>query len=94
VWLGDCRVPISSPPYLFSLYTMSDFTPPPLFPPGNNESNTMDTGGVIIIHGETPHPAVGPEHAPCHIHHRVDPDAATAQNPSFPDQELKKLVRS
>ena len=56
----------------------------------------MDTGGVIIIHGETPHPAVGPEHAPCHIHHRTDPDpnATNAQNPPLPDQELKKLVRS
>ena len=62
VWLAKKHRGLAS--YRFtasSLYAMADLNPHPLFPPANAGGNAADSGGVTIIHGEIPPPAMGPE---------------------------------
>ena len=64
---------------------MADFTPPPLFPSTNTESNEADAG-VTIIHGEFSGPAVNVgivSYIPVHVD--PDPDTTKAASPPPPD---------
>ena len=73
---------------------MAGLYPPPLFSPANAGENAADSGGVTIIHGEIPRPAVGPEVAPRHIHPCVEshPDTTNTQDLFLPVREPNKLV--
>lgn len=74
---------------------MGDFTPPPLFPPVSAGGDTMDTGDIIITHGEVPYPVVDQEIASWNIHLSVDldPDTMSTQNLPHPDHEPQVWVR-
>ena len=54
------EVRVLSLPCLFSLYTMADFSPPPLFFATSTESEAADFGGLFMTHGKVLRPAVGP----------------------------------